>query len=276
MKTKLTSFALAGIMSVQAISFAQPSRVDGIGDMQILAAINEMMILRHDILRLDQALVETAEAIKKRQENGELASAVSISGAALGLGLAALSMTVSRVGGDSGAGTLLSMAGFGIVAIKTSTSAALRLVSELQKGRGETNESKNALTKARQEILAAQAGSELDPQSLETLNELDRSLEVIEESLDSYQRRQNLQQTVHFTSLLTQATGAALTFYVAAQISNGRGMNKGTAALGPILMTVGNISSIASLLVPSKTDAILAEIAKTRLALAQALMDLQE
>ncbi|WP_413290442.1 hypothetical protein [Bdellovibrio sp. HCB337] len=275
MKTKILSLSLAGIIAVQHSAIAAESRVDAIADVQILSAQKELMILRHDIQRLDQGLAETALAIQARKEKGSLAAGIAVGGAALGLGLAALSFGVSKVGGDSGVGGILALAGFGVAAVKTASSAALHLVSEIQKGSGETKEANEALIKARQEILAARAGSELTPQSLTALDELDRSLEAIQNSLEEYKDRENLNKGIRLSAMLSQAAGAAITFYVAAGIMRSQGMNKTAAVLGPTLMTIGNITSIAATLSPSKTNELLAEIAKTRNALAIASEKLQ-
>jgi hypothetical protein len=275
MKNKVIALSLASVMSFQSLAFAQSARVDAISTSSVIAADKELMTIRHDIQRLDEALAETALAIQERQENGGIASIVSVSSASLGLALAAVSMTVGGLGADSGVGKLIAMAGFGIVAIKTSSSAALRLVSEVQRGStNNTEEAHDALIKAQQEIQAARATETLNPKSLETLAQLELSLATIQNSLEDYKDRENLNKGLRLTAMLTQAAGAAVSFYMAAGMMNGYGVSKTGAALGPILMTVGNISAIISVLSPSKAEIVLVEIGKTRAALAQILENL--
>lgn len=259
MPPQIISLSLAVIMSLQGTALAQQSsRVDAIATSRVTAAQRELLILRHDIQRLDQALAETAKAIQKRAESDSLAEGLAVGGAALGLGFAALSITVSN----------------GIQAINNSSSAALRLVSELQKGttNPDTKRAHNAILKARQEILAAQAASRLDPKSSQALTELDRTLETLQISLDDYKDRENLNKVLRLTAILTQAVGAAITFYVAANIF---GQSKPRMFLGPVLMTIGNIASLIGTLSPSRTEALLYEIAKTRQALAIAAAKLE-
>lgn len=275
MKTKVLSLTLAGVMSLQNTVFAADSRIDGVGDQQVLAAQRELMILRHDIQRLDESLVEAAQAIQARKDNGNFTASVAVGGAVLGLGMAALSMTVSKLGADSGAGVILSMTGYAIVAVKTASSSALSLVSEVQKGKADTKEAKEALFKARQEIMAARTSAQLNEDSMNALTELDNSLAKIQTSLEEYKDRENLDKGMRLTSVIAQAAGAAITFYAGASILTGNGISNRAATLGPALMTIGNILSINSALLPSKADAVLKEITKIREDLAIAAAKLQ-
>jgi hypothetical protein len=267
MKTRILSLVLAGAMGVQNIAGAQSSRVGSIGEQQIASSLREIQIIRRDLTRLDQALVEVDTAIRERQKSGNLASIHSVSAATAGLAIAALALTITKFDGKTG--TIIGITAASMLAMKTGIASALGLVAELQKKGGRTEPANKALIKARQEILAARAAAGNDKAAV-LLMDLDKSLESIQVTLNDYKNRENLNKRLHITGLISEAAGTAMTFYLGFGIFSKFGLGRTGALVGPLLMASGNIAVLINTLSPSKANEVLAEIAKTREAIARA------
>lgn len=263
MKTRAISVAVATLMSLQSAGWAQPSRVDGIGDQEIAQAQQEIAILRHDLNRLDQALAATEIALHDQQKQPKT-NVLYLTAAGAGVGVAAMAATTA----------LLRKNPVAAVAVPTSIAAAIGLVHKLSKEGGPADSAAVALTKARQEILVARATSKINPQSVNLLMELDKSLETMQSAVKAYKDRAVLDKRLQLAALVSQAAGLTVALTLATGIVRNPGLSKAGLMLAPLLMTSGNIAGLVNYLIPSKADQVLGEIGQTRTAIANALKQL--
>lgn len=256
MKTRALSLTLVTLMTLQSAAWAQSSRTEGIGDQEIARAQREMAILRHDLQRLSAALTETETALRERPSQGRMSNILSLGTAVTGLSLAVLAATTTMAGGKTRAT---------LITVQTALSAVAGYVNYRETKDSPSEAADKAVSKARQEILAARASGSDNSEAMAELMKLDQALETLQSSLHDYKSQQTLSKRIHIAGMVSQTAGTAMSIGLAV------GILRSTSSLGQILMASGNIATILQSLTPAKDGPVLDEIVKTRAAVNLAL-----
>lgn len=253
--TKLLSLGLAALISAQSIAGAQ-SRVEGIGEAQILAAQEEMNSIKLSLLDLDRVLADTEKAIKKREKGGRKSNAVAIASAGLGLALGVWTATLvmakkNRTGAIMNLQIAVPFAG-----LATLISATTGTGSSFFKPGVKTDEVKKGLEQT-QEALLAEINQTEDGKRKEILTGMSNSLNSALTSLESFKAKQD---EVSRNTTIAHVTQFMSGFLLIASMA---GSDAGFILAGTGILA-GNVGRIVLGLSSSQSEEVLAEITKTR------------
>lgn len=267
MNKKLLALTMASTLSLNTFTAsANLDRTAGIGEAQVAQGRQQYKKLQMELQQLDSSLLKTSEAIKKRDQQGSLLGASTVVGAALGVGLTAFaSMSLHRGVEGSGIAALLSgMLGLAV----TATSAGLGTGAIMAKDKIDTDVLEAQINGLEKQV----AKEKLNIQSkvaAEQLFQVEKSLERVRENLLNYKNKANSIEKNKLISTITQAAGAALTFYSLTQ------KRSAMAQVGPMLMAAGSIGQIVSRLSDDQADSVQQAIEQLRSKVATAVAALE-
>ncbi|AFY01454.1 hypothetical protein Bdt_1764 [Bdellovibrio bacteriovorus str. Tiberius] len=245
-------------MISQSVAFAQVDRTAEVTGQAINQAQQNITALRTNLVQLDSALEQTAKTIDARDNSGGITNALTIAGAAAGLGLSVISYFAvnSRTTG-SGLLGMFSVAGSLIASM---TSIVTGTGSSLLKKDVDTKALSDQLEAIEKEIAANRAGQSKEASAI--LNQLSDSVSGMKASLKEYQKAEDDTDRTKMLAHLTQGIGTALLFYSLTQHNS----NKATL-VGGLLLSAGNLTRVVAGLSDSQAESVLKEIEATRMSL---------
>lgn len=257
MKRTIT-LSVAAVMISQSVAFAQMDRTAEITGQAISQAQQNISALRTNLVQLDTALEQTAKTIDARDNSGGITNALTIAGAAAGLGLSVISYfsVKSRTAGSG----LLGMFTVAGSLVASMTSIVTGTGSSLLKKDVDTKALADQLDAIEKEIAANKAGQSKEASAI--LNQLSDSVSGMKASLKDYQQDENSTDRTKLLAHLSQGIGTALLFYSLTQKDSNKAV-----VIGGLLLSAGNLTRIVAGLSDSQAESVLKEIEATRMSL---------
>ncbi|AHZ84303.1 hypothetical protein [Bdellovibrio bacteriovorus] len=266
MKRTIT-LSVAAVMISQSVALAQVDRTAEVADQAIAQAQQNISTLRVNLQSLDSALAETAATIEARDNSGGITNGITIAGAAVGLGLSALTYFTAHTGREgSGIGA---MVGLATSLVATITSIVTGTGSAVLKEDIDTAAIDKQLEALEKEIAANSQGQSKETSAL--LIQLSASVSGMRSSLQAYQKDEDGTDRTKLMAHISQGLGTALLFYSATQ----RNASNKTILVGGLLLSAGNLTRIVAGMSDSQAEMVLKEIKSTRTSLRTAAMILE-
>lgn len=260
MNTKIISIATAVLMANQNLVYAL-DRTDGVTDQAVAQAQGEIQTLDVQLRHLDNSLAELQAQINSYDKSGNVLNGAAITGAAIGIGLTALS-TFSLVSSKDGSGAIIGVTAAIISGVVTAASAASGASSIAVKPDLNLDQTKSKISAVQEQIRQELQKSGDKSQNSKLLKVFSLNLAQAEAAIDNFQNQKDSVNQNKVLAQVSQTLGTALMIYGSTQ-RNGTGAMK----LGVILATAGNIGSIVGGLRDDQINEIKSEIVKTRAAL---------
>lgn len=262
MTKKTIAFSLAGLLAAQAVSmnhaYAGNSRVDDIGNEQVQQAKQNLVVLKSQLVALDEALLAARTQIEKRNSQGTILSGASVTGAAIGLGFTAYSMlTLTRRGADGAAGMEILLSGT-VSLLASAVSAGFGTGAIMVKDDENTQQLRNQVEALANQGAEAMATIE-NVEQRRILQTMVSNLSSLKTQLDTYSGDESFDKSTKMASTLAQAVGAGMLLASATR------RNTGTlTAVGALVMASGNLGQVLIRLNKSEADMTIKEIDRLR------------
>lgn len=258
MKSTLTlgiSLILAS-QSIHAIPKSSQDRTSGIASQQLQNAQANLLALRNEIVKMDQALAQLEVEIVNRESKGHWLNGISVVGAGLGLGLSAMATFMFKSRGGSGSGISGAIYGAASILLSVGSLASGTTRSALQ-DKFNPQDADLALATSQKQI-DQQINSTSEKSTKSLLIQLSEGIKASRLSLQEYTQSENSDSRNKFLAQVAQAAGVALTVFGTTQ------RQSPLVGIGVVVMTAGNIGQIIGTLSEGDADVLLKEIEATR------------
>lgn len=251
------ALTIATIMSIQSIAFATQDRTAGIETQSVAEAQAQLQSLKINLNSLNQSLEEAKKAISARDDAGSITSKIAVTGAALGLGLSAVSyFTIKSRGDMSGLAGVI----FGLFASISSTGAGVMglLTHQVLKHEVKTDKLALELRSLNTEI-NNKLTKDTDKNSIMVLTQLKASIASTLLSLNEYKSKEDSNTKTNLAVNLGQLVGSALVAFGMTQRENTT-----LIASGLIVANASNIGQLMGVMSKSQAELVMNEISRTQ------------